>query len=103
MMDPRDVSPGSNMPNYPWLFTAKTDVDSLPSKLAAQRLLGVPYPEYKTGELSALVAEQEKAIATDLKAAGALVAPDREIVALIAYLQKLGKYEAITPRLPVAP
>jgi cytochrome c oxidase cbb3-type subunit I/II len=102
MMNPRDVSPGSNMPNYPWLFSGKTDVESLPAKLSVQRLLGVPYPEYKAGELTALVADQESTIATDLKGAGAMVAPDREIVALIAYLQKLGKYEALAPRLPLA-
>jgi cytochrome c oxidase cbb3-type subunit I/II len=97
MMNPRDVSPGSNMPNYPWLFTAKTDVAALNSKLAVQRLLGVPYPEYKDGELLLLVNTQEKAIAADLHAAGAAVEPDREIVALIAYLQKLGKYETVGP------
>jgi len=44
-----------------------------------------------------MVARQEKEIATDLRASGAYVAPDREIVALIAYLQKLGKYEAVAP------
>jgi cytochrome c oxidase cbb3-type subunit I/II len=97
MENPRDVSPGSNMPNYPWLFTQKTDVASLTSKLAVQRILGVPYPEYKDGELTAMVAQQEKGIAADLRASGAYVAPDREIVALIAYLQKLGKYETVKP------
>ncbi len=97
MANPRDVSPGSNMPNYPWLFTQKTDVAALTSKLAVQRILGVPYPEYKDGELIALIENQEKEIAADLHAAGAPVAPDREIVALIAYLQKLGKYETVLP------
>jgi cytochrome c oxidase cbb3-type subunit I/II len=103
MLDPRAVSPGSNMPNYPWLFTQDTDVAALPAKLAAQRTLGVPYPEYKGDELTTLVNAQANAIAADLKAAGASVEPGREIVALIAYLQKLGKHEVIAPRLPVAP
>ena len=103
MKDPRDVSPGSNMPNYPWLFTQDTDVAALPAKLAAQRTLGVPYPEYKADELTTLVNTQANAIAADLKTAGASVEPGREIVALIAYLQKLGKHEVIGPRLPVAP
>jgi cytochrome c oxidase cbb3-type subunit I/II len=97
MLDPREVSPGSNMPNYPWLFSAKTDVASLTSKLAVQRMLGVPYPDYKDGEMLLIVNTQAKAIADDLHAAGAVVEPDREIVALIAYLQKLGKYENVRP------
>jgi cytochrome c oxidase cbb3-type subunit I/II len=97
MEDPRAVSPGSNMPNYPWLFTGRTDVAALTSKLAVQRILGVPYPEYKDGDLLRIVNDQEKAITADLHAAGAVVEPDREIVALIAYLQKLGKYETVAP------
>jgi cytochrome c oxidase cbb3-type subunit I/II len=44
-----------------------------------------------------LVNTQQKAIAADLHAAGAVVEPDREIVALISYLQKLGKYEVVSP------
>lgn len=85
------------MPNYPWLFAQKTDVAALPSKLAVQRILGVPYPEYKDGELTSMIEKQEKEIAADLRASGAYVAPDREIVALISYLQKLGKYETVAP------
>jgi cytochrome c oxidase cbb3-type subunit I/II len=91
MMNPRDLSIGSNMPNYPWLFTTKTDVAALPSKLRVQRTLGVPYPDYTEAEITALVDKQANEIAADLKASGAYVAPDREIVALISYLQKLGK------------
>ena len=40
---------------------------------------------------------QAKEIAQDLRAAGASVAPDREIVALIAYLQTLGHSENLAP------
>jgi cytochrome c oxidase cbb3-type subunit I/II len=40
---------------------------------------------------------QASAISADLKNAGAEVPPDREIVALIAYLQKLGKAEKVAP------
>jgi cytochrome c oxidase cbb3-type subunit I/II len=102
MLNPRDVSPGSNMPNYPWLFAGKTDVAALTSKLAVQRMLGVPYPDYKDGELLLMVEKQAKEITADLHAAGAVVEPDREIVALIAYLQKLGKYETVSPLKKVA-
>jgi len=72
-------------------------VAALNSKLAVQRMLGVPYPDYKDGELLLVVEKQAKGIAADLHAAGAVVESDREIVALIAYLQKLGKYETVSP------
>jgi cytochrome c oxidase cbb3-type subunit I/II len=49
-------------------------------------------------EVQANVAAQAKAITDELKATQQLTAPDREIVALIAYLQQLGKYESVTPR-----
>ncbi|MFM6985233.1 MAG: cytochrome-c oxidase, cbb3-type subunit II, partial [Hydrogenophaga sp.] len=52
MMDPRSISAGSNMPNYPWLFKAKTDVAALPSKLSVMRTLGVPYPEQTPAEIA---------------------------------------------------
>jgi cytochrome c oxidase cbb3-type subunit I/II len=91
MLDPRSTSPGSNMPNYPWLFEEATDVESLPARLAAQRTLGVPYPEFTQEELDANIAEQSQAIVKTLKDSDAYVESDKKIVALIAYLQALGK------------
>ena len=98
MADPRATSPGSNMPAYPWLYTNRTDVASLYGKLNVQRMLAVPYPAMSPAEVQANVAAQAKAITDELKATQQLTAPDREIVALIAYLQQLGKYESVTPR-----
>jgi cytochrome c oxidase cbb3-type subunit I/II len=97
MRDPRQISPGSTMPNYPWLFTEKTDVASLPRRIDIQRKLGVPFREEGKKEIEESVRVQSEAIAAELKAAGAEVAADREIVALIAYLQKLGKSEKVGP------
>jgi cytochrome c oxidase cbb3-type subunit I/II len=95
MRDPREVTPGSTMPNYPWLFTSRTDTRSLPVKIAVQRKLGVPYPEPDKKVIDRAVAEQQQAIVADLNNAGAEIEPEREIVALIAYLQKLGKSEQV--------
>jgi len=97
MRDPRQISPGSTMPNYPWLYTDKTDVAALPSKIAVQRRLGVPFAPMTEEQLTESVTKQEQTIATDLHTAGAEVPPDREIVALISYLQKLGKSEPVAP------
>ena len=102
MENPRSISAGSNMPNFPWLLANPLDVSTLPRKIAVQRQLGVPYPAWTDAEIAARVAAQQQAIARELRAAGGYVAPDREIVALIAYLQQLGHFEAVRPS-PLAP
>jgi cytochrome c oxidase cbb3-type subunit I/II len=93
MQDPRSVSAGSIMPGYPWLSTDNTDVAVLPKKIAVQRTLGVPFPEWTPAQIAANVAQQSKGISADLRTAGAYIAPEKEIVALIAYLQHLGASE----------
>jgi cytochrome c oxidase cbb3-type subunit I/II len=95
MRDPRELSPGSTMPNYPWLYSLKTDVDSLESKIGVQRLLGVPMPAMTKDEIKTAVANQAQPIAAELRQAGADIESDREIIAVIAYLQKLGKAEPV--------
>jgi cytochrome c oxidase cbb3-type subunit I/II len=96
MLNPRSISPGSNMPNYPWLFVKETKVYQLPNKINAMRMLGVPYPiDYSEEEIQAEVDAQANAIVERLAAKGAFTEPDKEIVALIAYLQKLGAYEVV--------
>ncbi len=93
MLNPRDISPGSNMPNYPWLFEKPIKVSQLPNKIHAMRMLGVPYPiDLSEEEIQAQVDEQAAGIVERLAEKGAFTEPDREIVALIAYLQKLGTY-----------
>jgi cytochrome c oxidase cbb3-type subunit I/II len=102
MLDPRQISPGSTMPNYPWLYEDKTDVAALRRKIDVQRKLGVPFLEETKEQIYASVARQSQVIVNDLKTAGAEIAPDREIVALIAYLQKLGKSEQVLTGTPAA-
>jgi len=96
MEDPRSTSVGSNMPAYPWLLKNDTDVAALPSKLSVQRTLGVPFPNWTPEQLKAKVDEQAKGIAAELRTAGVYVAPEKEIIALIAYLQRLGKSESFS-------
>jgi cytochrome c oxidase cbb3-type subunit I/II len=98
MEDPRSVSVGSNMPSYPWLLANDTEVNALPAKLKVQRTLGVPYPDWTPGQIAERTNEQSQAIAADLRAAGGYVAPEKEIIALIAYLQVLGKSESTMPK-----
>ncbi|MDX2111591.1 MAG: cytochrome-c oxidase, cbb3-type subunit I [Verrucomicrobiota bacterium] len=96
MLNPRSTSEGSNMPNYPWLLTKKTDIDALPAKINVQRLLGVPYPESLTPEvIKAQALEQGKLISASLAKDYKSADPDSQLVAIIAYLQKLGASEPV--------
>jgi cytochrome c oxidase cbb3-type subunit I/II len=100
MRNPRDVTPGSIMPNYPWLYTDNTAVEILPRKLEVMRELGVPYPKATAEEIQSSVESQEKGIVDDLKKYSATIEPDKEIVAVIAYLQKIGKSEKVPSKEP---
>jgi cytochrome c oxidase cbb3-type subunit I/II len=93
MIDPRSTSPGSNMPSYHWMAEKKADLKALPSKIGALTRLGVPYPPMTKDGIFEMALEQGMVIAEDLKADGAYVAPDSQLVAMIAYLQKLGTFE----------
>ena len=98
MEDPRSISPGSNMPTYPWLLSRDLDASTLPSKIRVQRMLGVPYGPLSAQQIFDSVDLQAKGIAKDLRAAGAYVTPEKEIVALIAYLQTLGHSAVVEPK-----
>jgi cytochrome c oxidase cbb3-type subunit I/II len=90
MLDPRVPSPGSIMPAYPWIIANKLDTSITQKKMTQLRKVGVPYtPEQIAGAPEALKAQAEK-IADMLKAQQLQVGSDREIIALIAYLQRLG-------------
>jgi cytochrome c oxidase cbb3-type subunit I/II len=93
MLRPDDISPGSNMPPYPWLFDKDTDFDALPGKIAAMRILGVPYPDWSDEEILQMAYHQADAITSDLEENFRATNRNKQIVALIAYLQKLGAYE----------
>jgi len=91
MDDPRSTSPGSIMPRYPWLLTQKLDAASLPSRIRALRRVGVPYPDaYENGPAQKDLAEQADKVTANLKTGLIKTESDREIIAVIAYLQRLG-------------
>jgi len=90
MDDPRTTSPGSVMPAYPWLLTQKLETNSLPARIAALRKVGVPYPEAYEQSALAELNQQAGTIVTNLKSGSIDTQADREIIAMIAYLQRLG-------------
>ncbi|MES2768349.1 MAG: cytochrome-c oxidase, cbb3-type subunit I [Bdellovibrionota bacterium] len=95
MIDPRAVTPGSIMPAYPWLAKNKTDFLVLRKKLSVMKSLGVPYTDEELSRADLDAEEQAKSIAENLKASGVAVdkLEQKEIIALIAYLQSLGQKE----------
>lgn len=92
MYDPREVSPGSIMPAYPWIYRDKTDFRIIQKKLQVMKSLGVPYSDLDILHAEAVAKAESKAIAEGLVSQGAPAQiEDKEIVALIAYLQRLGQ------------
>ncbi len=91
MLAPDAVSTGSIMPAYPWLFEQSIDKELTAGKIKALRTVGVPYEDGYENQANEDLDKQATAISTNLKADGIEVMPETEIVALIAYLQRLGK------------
>lgn len=90
MLDPASISPGTNMPSYPWLFENDLDISTTPSKIHAMRKMGVPYAEKLETTANDILMVQADKIAANLKKDKIEIASNKEIIALIAYLQKLG-------------
>lgn len=90
MRDPRSTSPGSLMPTYPWLYEDKVDPQDVVASISTLQKLGVPYTDAEVAGVPASLTEQAGTIVSNLASTGITVAPDDEIVALIAYLQRLG-------------
>jgi len=91
MMDPQSMSPGSIMPTYGWLYNDEIDTLRIPNMIWAMRKLGVPYPDGYEQKATADLDGQAKAIQSSLKDAKINAQNNKEILALIAYLQRLGK------------
>jgi cytochrome c oxidase cbb3-type subunit I/II len=90
LMDPQTMSPGSIMPPYEWIITQKLDISTTTSKINAMRTLGVPYEEGYEHQANKDLEIQAEGISQDLQKNNVKVKSDREIIALIAYLQRLG-------------
>jgi len=92
MIDPTTMSPGSIMPAYPHLATQIMDLDDLPAKISALRKLGVPYPQETETNAIAMARKQADEVAASLAKQSVKddQINDKELVAIIAYLQRLG-------------
>lgn len=90
MEDPTSMSPGSIMPRYGWLLEDDLDTTSTPGKIRAMQTLGVPYEKDYDKIANAELHKQALGIQSRLKQSGIKANENKEIIALIAYLQRLG-------------
>ena len=105
MRDPREVSPGSNMPTYHSLAESSLDFGVTADKLRALRVVGVPYDAAEIAAAEVAAQSQHDAIVAELVQEGGVrlcetgsagagsdcdLVGRSEMVALISYLQRLG-------------
>jgi cytochrome c oxidase cbb3-type subunit I/II len=97
-LDSRSTSPGSIMPSYGWFLTRKIDLDQVPAKIRTLQSLGVPYPVGFDQQAVDALRNQATGVADGLKARGFDVEWDSHMVAIIAYLQRLGTDIKVNPQ-----
>jgi cytochrome c oxidase cbb3-type subunit I/II len=91
MDDPRAITAGSIMPAFPWMLTDGLDFERIPGIVRAHRTLGVPYSDQEIEGAAAAARAQAETIAAEISDQGGPAGlGDKQIVALIAYLQRLG-------------
>ena len=96
--DPAQVTQGSIMPPYPWLLENPLDFDAIPSRMKAMRLVGVPYSEEEIAASLDVARRQAQDIADKIAGTeGRTDLADKQVVALIAYLDRMGTDLFATP------
>ncbi len=92
LQDPRTTSPSSIMPNYPWLISNTLKTNDLKARMKVLKKLGTPYSEDEINNAEKILKAQAAAVAERLESQGGISnVADREIVAIIAYLQRIGR------------
>ncbi|MBN2732364.1 MAG: cytochrome-c oxidase, cbb3-type subunit I [Balneolaceae bacterium] len=96
MHDPNSTSPGSIMPAYPWLLEQDMDMETIDERISALQAVGVPYARSYEEQAMADMKAQAEEITNRLhengfrEVDGIEITSEKKIIALIAYLQRLG-------------
>jgi cbb3-type cytochrome c oxidase subunit II len=91
MQDPRLVSPKSIMPPYAWMLEWELDLDDLPTRMRRLKTLGTPYADTEIENAVVDARQQAQEIASRVEEQGGPSGlQNKEIVAIVAYLQRLG-------------
>ncbi|MEZ4820382.1 MAG: cytochrome-c oxidase, cbb3-type subunit I [Bdellovibrionota bacterium] len=96
MIDPRKISPGSIMPAYTALIDRTIKPDILSTKMQSLSRLGVSYSKDEIRSAETLAQEEAEAIVRELAQSEIRVDWDSEMVAMLAYLQRLGNKETMS-------
>ena len=110
MIRPKVITTGTIMPAYPWMREDNMDIDNIAAKIRAMQTLGVPYPKGYDKRAKADLQTQANVIATDIVNTTDPIAlkgrnkndlikeiQQKDIVAIIAYLQRLGTDVKVKP------
>ncbi len=96
-LNPQRMNQESIMPNYAWLAVNDIDLRKTPKKILAMQTLTVPYPEFYADHAVDDLLTQAQQVSDELKASGIEIEPQKQMIALIAYMHKLGKDISGTP------
>ncbi len=90
--NPRQLIAQSIMPAYPHLLNKQLDFEVIQSRVNVMAMLGVPYGEaVKQGKAPEMARAQAQQLAAELVAQGGYTGlEDKQIIAVVAYLQRLG-------------
>jgi len=90
LREPSSMSEGSIMPSYSFMLQKNLDTSTTAAKIRAMQTLGVPYEKGFDKIANTVLMKQAIGIADNLRADSILISPNKEVIALIAYLQRLG-------------
>jgi len=88
--EPGSMSEGSIMPAYAFMLTQELDTSNTAAKIKAMRTLGVPYEKGFEYKANAHLLEQANGIVKNLKNDSIRISPTKEVIAMIAYMQRMG-------------
>ena len=89
--NPREIAAKSIMPAYAHFATSAIAWDVLPRRIDAMAMLGVPYGDAVNNAIPMAKAQAAEVAAEIEQSGGPAGLADREIVAIVAYMQRLGK------------
>jgi cytochrome c oxidase cbb3-type subunit I/II len=102
--NPRAISPKSMMPSYGHLIRADLDFDGIQRRVDAMAMLGVPYGDAVLNAPDQARAQAGRVAASIVQGGGEAGLERKEIVALIAYMQRLGRdIQGVAPVVMVPP
>ena len=88
--EPGSISEGTIMPAYVFMLEQNLDTSTTSAKINAMITLGVPYAKGYGNTANQDLLLQAQSIADDLKGDSIKISPNKEVIALIAYIQRLG-------------